>query len=120
MTTPPHPTDIGYAEEAITHREAVERLTEHGYDQATAQRMVADYLDDTSREIGVSLHQWGMDQHDVDAIIAAGRGRYAPMAVPAQRSATEIPEQERREQLARWQADDEQPDADVDAAVRER
>ncbi len=111
---------VGYAEETITRREAAERLTEHGHNPAAAQAMVADYLDDTSREIGVPVHQWGLDQHDVDAIAARHRPTSHLAAVPAHRGDGE---QERREQLTRWHADDRALDsgsADAAAAVRER
>jgi hypothetical protein len=48
--------------------EVVTELTHRGMstDQATAA--VTRYLDDTSREIGVPVHRWGMDSHDVEAI----------------------------------------------------
>lgn len=112
---------VGYAEETITHREATARLTEHGYAPATAQAMVADYLDDTSRKIGVPVHQWGLDQHDVDAIAARHHPTGHLTAVPAHQGGGG--EQERREQLAQWHADDQALDsgsADAATAVRER
>jgi hypothetical protein len=111
---------VGYAEETITRREAAERLTEHGHDPAAAQAIVADYLDDTLREIRVPVHQWGLDQHDVDAIAARHRPTGQLAAVPAHRSDGE---QERREQLTRWHADDRALDSgsvDAAAAVRQR
>lgn len=52
----------------ITHREAAQQLTELGFDEASAQAMVVEYLHETSHAVGVPVYQWGLDGHDVDAI----------------------------------------------------
>lgn len=68
----------------LTRDEVVAELTHRGMtaDQATAA--VTRYLDETSQEIGVPVHRWGMDSHDIDAIThthtAAVTGR--PMSDP--------------------------------------
>jgi hypothetical protein len=87
----------GPADEVVSYREAADRLTAMGHDRARAEAMIADYLDQTSREIGVSVHQWGLDQHDLDAIA----GRNPPGCFREYE-----PGPDRREQLVRWHADD--------------
>jgi hypothetical protein len=57
-----------WAEEVVSPAQAAQRLTELGYDQASAQAMVSAYLDDTSRVARVPTHRWGLNQRDVDAI----------------------------------------------------
>jgi hypothetical protein len=56
------------ADATITRAEAAQRLTELGYDPTSAQAMVAEYLHETSRAVGVPVYQWGLDGHDVAAI----------------------------------------------------
>lgn len=58
------------AEEIVSPAEAADRLTALGHDRARAAAMVADYLDETSREVGVPMHLWGLDQYDLDRIAA--------------------------------------------------
>lgn len=94
------------ADEVVSYREAVDRLTAMGHDRARAEGLISDYLDQTSREIGVSVHQWGLDQHDLDAI--AGRN-------PAGCFRECEPGSDRREQLARWHADDHAAAGSTDA-----
>ncbi len=53
----------------MTAAEAAEVLAESGFDRDQAQAMVARYLDDTSRELGCSVHQWGLDEADLDEIV---------------------------------------------------
>ncbi|MCW2720613.1 hypothetical protein [Pseudonocardia sp.] len=55
-------------EATITRAEAAQRLTELGHDPASAKAMVAEYLHETSRAVGVPVYQWGLDGHDVAAI----------------------------------------------------
>lgn len=57
-------------EETLTHADAARRLTERGFDPASAQAMVAEYLHDTSRAVGAPVYLWSLDQTDVDAIAA--------------------------------------------------
>ena len=52
----------------LTRDEVVAELTHRGMTAAQATAAVTRYLDDTSREIGVPVHRWGMDSHDIDAI----------------------------------------------------
>lgn len=87
----------GPADEVVSYREAADRLTAMGHDRARAEALIADYLDETSREIGVSVHQWGLDQHDLDAIASRN---------PPGCFRENEPGLDRREQLARWHADD--------------
>ncbi len=54
----------------MTATEAAEVLAESGFDRDQARAMVARYLDDTSRELGCSVHQWGLDEADLDEIVA--------------------------------------------------
>jgi hypothetical protein len=55
---------------AMTAADASSELVERGFDRAQAQAMVAGYLDATSRELGCSVHQWGLDDDDLDRIAA--------------------------------------------------
>lgn len=85
------------ADEVVSYREAADRLTAMGHDRARAEVLISDYLDQTSRETGVSVHQWGLDQHDLEAIASRN---------PAGCFREYEPDSDRREQLARWHADD--------------
>jgi hypothetical protein len=96
----------GPADEVVSYREAADRLTAMGNDQARAEAMIADYLDETSREVGVSVRQWGLDQHDIDAIAS----RNPPGCFREYE-----PGSDRREQLARWHADDHATAGSTDA-----
>ncbi|MCY7341681.1 MAG: hypothetical protein LH603_07500 [Pseudonocardia sp.] len=74
----------GPREVTLSHREVEEELTERGFTPDQARAAITDYLDQTSREVGVSVHRWGLDSHDVEAIThthAAGR----PVELPEQR-----------------------------------
>ncbi|MHA6629144.1 hypothetical protein ACU61A_27230 [Pseudonocardia sichuanensis] len=55
---------------AMTAADASDELVERGFDREQAQAMVAGYLDATSRELGCSVHQWGLDDDDLDHIAA--------------------------------------------------
>jgi hypothetical protein len=55
---------------AMTAADASKELVERGFDRAQAQAMVASYLDATSRELGCSVHRWGLDDDDLDRIVA--------------------------------------------------
>lgn len=57
----------------MTAAEAAQVLAESGFDPGTARAMVARYLDDTSRELGCSVHRWGLDDTDLDDIVAHHR-----------------------------------------------
>ncbi|WP_219418584.1 hypothetical protein [Pseudonocardia nigra] len=123
---------VGPHEVALTRSEVADCLTERGFTPEQSQAAIARYLDDTSREVGTSVHQWGMDSHDVEAIARAHQTRrdVAPgAAVPVPRTAPEDQpvtpgevapqgherpappaadvDAERREQLIRWHADDQ-------------
>jgi hypothetical protein len=53
---------------AMTAADASSELVERGFDREQAQAMVAGYLDATSRELGCSVHRWGLDDDDLDRI----------------------------------------------------
>jgi 3-oxoacyl-(acyl-carrier-protein) synthase len=55
---------------AMTAADASDELVERGFDREQAQATVAGYLDATSRELGCSVHQWGLDDDDLDHITA--------------------------------------------------
>lgn len=55
-------------EYALTRDEVVTELAYRGMTSDQARAAVAEYLDDTSREVGVPVHRWGMDIHDIEAI----------------------------------------------------
>ncbi len=55
---------------AMSAADASSELVERGFDRARAQAMVAGYLDATSRELGCSVHRWGLDDDDLDHIAA--------------------------------------------------
>ncbi len=78
-----------WSAEDAAHELAADGLT---LDQARA--LVRDYLDDVSEQVGTSVHPWGLDAADLADIRQTGRGHAADEA-------------ERREQLARWHADDQ-------------
>jgi len=53
----------------LTRGEAVELLVEQtGRSHDVAETMVRDYLDDTSAQLGHSVHRWGLDSGDVAEI----------------------------------------------------
>jgi hypothetical protein len=87
----------GAADDVIGCREAADRLVVMGHDRAHAETLISEYLDQTSREIGVPVHHWGLDQHDFDAIAHH---------YPASCLRDHEPDSDRRELLARWHADD--------------
>jgi hypothetical protein len=101
-------------EEIVSRAEAVDRLADAGYDRASAETMVTDYLDETSRVVGVPVYRWGLDQYDIDDIIrrhskaadlpgAIGDGESS--AGVAGRGRLDV-DDERRDQLARRHAAD--------------
>lgn len=56
-------------QEPLTAAEVVERLAAvTGRDPEVASAMIRDYLDDTSRQLGFSVHGWGLDAGDVEEI----------------------------------------------------
>jgi hypothetical protein len=48
--------------------EAMRELTARGIAPQTAQALVSNYLDQTSRQVGAAAHAWGLDQADLDVI----------------------------------------------------
>lgn len=72
---------------SMSASQAARDLTHDGYTIEEARGMVSRYLDDVSARIGVRVHQWGLDDRDVDEIARD----YAPVAaeIPAQRTADE-------------------------------
>jgi hypothetical protein len=66
---------IGTGEVTLSHAEVVDELTRAGMTGDQARDALTRYLDDTSREVGVSVHRWGLDLHDVEAIAATDRAR---------------------------------------------
>jgi hypothetical protein len=75
---------IGTGEITFSHAEVVAELTRAGMTAVQARDALTRYLDDTSREVGVSVHRWGLDLHDVQAIAATDRDRQV-VEVPEQR-----------------------------------
>ena len=75
---------IGTGEVTLSHAEVVAELTRAGMTTDQARAALTRYLDDTSREAGVSVHRWGLDLHDVQAIAATDRDRRVVEA-PGQR-----------------------------------
>ena len=73
----------------LTREEVVSELTHRGMSTDQAAAAVTRYLEETSREIGVPVHQWGMDSHDLDAIththaaVLTGRPESDPWAQAA-------------------------------------
>ncbi|SDH19269.1 hypothetical protein SAMN05216377_12018 [Pseudonocardia oroxyli] len=56
-------------QEPLTAAEVVERLTAAtGREPEVASAMIRDYLDDTSEQLGFSVHRWGLDAGDVEEI----------------------------------------------------
>ena len=75
---------IGTGEVTLSHPEVVAELTHAGMTADQARDALTRYLDDTSRQVGVSVHRWGLDLHDVQAIAHTHRaGQVA--AMPEQR-----------------------------------
>jgi hypothetical protein len=72
----------GPDEVALSQREVAEELTERGFTPEQARTAITEYLDETSDRIGISVHQWAMDSHDVEAIAHIPR---RPVSVPEQR-----------------------------------
>lgn len=58
-------------DDVVTRDEAALWLENKGYDAASAEAMVIEYLHDCSHRVGVAVYQWGLDGSDVDAIADA-------------------------------------------------
>jgi hypothetical protein len=58
-------------EVTVSVAQAARRLVAAGHDPVRARALVADYVQDTSRQLGLSTAGWGLDQHDLDAIEAS-------------------------------------------------
>lgn len=115
----------GPGEVTLSHAEVVAELTHAGMTADQAGTALTRYLDDTSREVGVPVHRWGMDLHDVEAIAHTHHVRQV-VEVPEQRDPANRSERDqargnaaaalngrpadvedrRREQLIRWHGDD--------------
>lgn len=74
---------------------AARELAEEGWPIEQSNAMVAAYLDDVSERVGLPVHQWGLDDADLDEIRGAGSARTggtvehaheAVAAIPAPRS----------------------------------
>ncbi|MCO1658896.1 hypothetical protein [Pseudonocardia humida] len=64
-----HVVDI-HALEPCTAVSAARQIAEHvGCSRQQAEAMVGRYLDEVSDQVGVSVHQWGLDAHDLAAIL---------------------------------------------------
>jgi hypothetical protein len=64
-----HVVDVN-ALEPCTATSAARQIAEHtGCSRPDAEAMVGRYLDEVSEQIGVSVHQWGLDPHDLAAIL---------------------------------------------------
>jgi hypothetical protein len=56
--------------EPCTAVSAARQIAEHiGCGHGQAEEMVSRYLDEVSEQIGVSVHQWGLDPQDLAAIL---------------------------------------------------
>ncbi|MBN9102912.1 MAG: hypothetical protein J0I49_33185 [Pseudonocardia sp.] len=75
----------GPDEVALSRQEVAAELAGRGFTPDQARAAVAEYLDETSARIGISVHQWAMDSHDVEAIAYTRR---PPVPVPEQRHPT--------------------------------
>lgn len=65
----PNQLDASTPEEPLTAADLVGRIVaDTGRDPEIAERMVRDYLDETSASLGVSVHQWGLDEGDLEEI----------------------------------------------------
>lgn len=51
--------------------QAVNELVDEGRSTADAEAMVRTYLDDVSAQVGTPVHQWGLDEADMDEIRGA-------------------------------------------------
>lgn len=96
----------------VSARDAAEHLAERGADPAAARAMVADYLRETSEQVGTSVDEWGLDQGDIDAVAAAHQLPAAAACVAAEHDAADA----RAAQLIQWHADDH-PVTDADGAM---
>jgi hypothetical protein len=64
-----HVIDV-HALEPCTAVSAARQIAEHtGCTRAEAEQMVGRYLDEVSEQVGCSVHQWGLDPHDLAAIL---------------------------------------------------
>lgn len=72
----------GPDEVVLTRHEVAAELTGRGFTPEQARAAIAEYLDETSGRIGISVHQWAMDSHDVEAI---AHTHHPPVPMPEQR-----------------------------------
>jgi hypothetical protein len=72
----------GPDEVALSHHEVAAELTGRGFTPEQARAAISEYLDEASDRIGISVHQWAMDSHDIAAIAHTHR---PPVPVPEQR-----------------------------------
>ncbi|MCO1659210.1 hypothetical protein [Pseudonocardia humida] len=64
-----HVVDV-HALEPCTAASAVRQIVEHiGCTRSEAEAMVGRYLDEVSEQVGCSVRQWGLDPHDLAAIL---------------------------------------------------
>jgi hypothetical protein len=64
-----HVVDVN-ALQPCTAVSAARQIAAHaGCTRGEAEQMVGRYLDEVSEQIGVSVHQWGLDPHDLAAIL---------------------------------------------------
>jgi hypothetical protein len=59
-----------HALEPCTAVSAARQIAAHtGCTRGQAEQMVGRYLDEVSEQVGCSVHQWGLDPHDLAAIL---------------------------------------------------
>ncbi|MCO1658116.1 hypothetical protein [Pseudonocardia humida] len=64
-----HVVDVN-ALEPCTAVSAARQIAEHiGCTRSEGEAMVGRYLDEVSEQVGCSVHQWGLDAHDLAAIL---------------------------------------------------
>src|SRR4051812_14299858 len=105
--------------EPCTAVSAAGQIAEHaGCSRAEADDMVGRYLDEVSEQIGCSVHQWGLDPHDLAAILT-DNGHHITGAEtlpdPLDRAGAAVTDAEHTAHLATVDDHTSQADAGTDA-----
>ncbi|GAA0897627.1 hypothetical protein [Pseudonocardia zijingensis] len=99
----------------MTAQEVAEAVAEDlGVSRGAAAEMVRGYLDETSERVGVSVHNWTLDESDVEAITSSAQATTATAAAVAEATAAVAAATAQLDEPAAAAADDE---ADSDAHV---
>ena len=97
------PEDLIWSGPTRSAEEAALWLARDGGSLDHARAQVRAYQDDVSARLGMSVHDWGIDDVDLDAIEAEVEGHV--VHVPPPRSAPD--NEQRRAELTSWHAADE-------------